>query len=165
MNGPLCVTNFSSIWRRRTQGAILTIVAYTENLKEFPNWQVIKYFRLLFAGTNITHSLNVATPRFPFPTDIRIRLTSAYAVIFLIALLGNTFGLFVVLKKSSQSHRVTNLFIANMAVADLLLTVTLMSFQVASFYSFLNWIGGTLGNITCKAFFTSSQFSIQYSIL
>ena len=78
-------------------------------------------------------------------------MTTAYAMIFIIALLGNTLGLFVVLKKSSQSTRVTNLFIANMAVADLLLTFTVMPYQVNYYYREVSWIGGMLGNITCKA--------------
>ena len=86
-------------------------------------------------------------------------------MIFLIALLGNTLGLFVVLKKPSRSHRVTNIFIANMAVADLLLTVTLMPFQVASFYRFNYWIGGILGNITCKALFYLIPVSIAATVL
>ncbi len=91
-------------------------------------------------------------------------MTSAYAVIFIIALLGNTLGLFVVFKKSS-SPSVTNLFIANMAVADLLLTVTVMPFQVAYFYRFNIWIGGTLGNITCKALFYVIPVSIAATVL
>ncbi|XP_020611110.1 neuropeptide FF receptor 1-like [Orbicella faveolata] len=102
---------------------------------------------------------------FALPADARIRLTFAYAVIFPIALLGNTLGLFVVLKTSSQSHRVTNLFIANMAVADLLLTVTEMPFQVASLYRLNDWIGGMLGNITYKAFFYVTPVSIAATVL
>ena len=47
-------------------------------------------------------------------SNAQIALTSAYAVTFLVALFGNSFGLFVVLKKSTT--RETNLFIANMAV-------------------------------------------------
>ncbi|KAL9983703.1 hypothetical protein ACROYT_G005919 [Oculina patagonica] len=116
-------------------------------------------------GTNITHRTNVtALQLFTFPTDIKIGMTSAYAVIFIIALLGNTLGLFVVFKKSS-SPSVTNLFIANMAVADLILTLTVMPFQVAYFYRLNIWIGGTLGNITCKALFYIIPVSIAATVL
>jgi len=83
----------------------------------------------------------------------------------MIALLGNTLGLFVVLKKSSQYHRVTNLFITIMAVADLLSTVTEMPFQVAFFYRLNYWIGGMLGNITCKALFYVIPVSIAVTVL
>ena len=86
-------------------------------------------------------------------------------MIFLPALLGNTLGLFVVLRKSSRSHRVTNLFIANMAVADLLLTVTVMPFQVTFLYRSSYWIGGMLGNITCKVLFYIIPVSIAATVL
>ena len=88
-------------------------------------------------------------------------MTTAYAVIFIIALLGNTLGLFVVLKKSSQSTRVTNLFIANMAVADLLLTFTVMPFQVGYYFRGTAWIGGML---TCKAVFYLIPVSIAATV-
>ena len=91
-------------------------------------------------------------------------MASAYAVIFVIALLGNTLGLLVVLKKSSRSTSVTNLFIANMAVADLLLTVTVMPFQVAYLYRSNLWIGGTLGSITCKTVFYIIPISIAATV-
>ena len=120
---------------------------------------------MLFTGTHILHRPTVATPWFALPADARIRLTLAYSVIFFIALLGNTLGLFVVLKKSSRSHRVTALFIANVAVADLLLTVTIMPFQVAFLYRFNYWIGGILGNITCKALFYVIPVSIAATVL
>ncbi|KAL9983708.1 hypothetical protein ACROYT_G005925 [Oculina patagonica] len=113
-------------------------------------------------GANAT---NATAPLPFFPTNIKIGMTTAYAVIFIIALLGNTFGLLVVLKKSSRSTSVTNLFIANMAVADLLLTVTVMPFQVAYFYRFNIWFGGTLGNITCKALFYVIPISIAATVL
>ena len=96
-------------------------------------------------------------------------MTTAYAVIFVIALLGNNFGLFVVLKKSSRSTlrstSATNLFIANMTVADLLLTVTVMPYSVAYLYRGVTWIGGMLGTITCKALFYLIPVSIAATVL
>ena len=96
-------------------------------------------------------------------SDYKIGLTVAYAVIFVIALPGNSLGLAVVLKKSSSSS-VTNLFIANMAVADLLLTFTVMPFSVAYFYRDTVWIAGTLGDITCKALFYVIPVSISATV-
>jgi len=75
-----------------------------------------------FLATNITFP---PPPPFFIPEGIKIGMTKENKMIFNIALLGKTLGLFVVLKKSSHSTRVTNLFIANMAVADLLLTFTM----------------------------------------
>ena len=92
-------------------------------------------------------------------------MTIAYAVIFIISLLGNSLGLLVVLKKSSRSTSVTNLFIANMAAADLLLTVTVMPYQVGFYYRGVTWIGGMLGTITCKALYYLIPVSIVATVL
>ncbi|CAH3026023.1 unnamed protein product [Porites evermanni] len=123
--------------------------------------------------TNITHASNV-TPLPPkpdsvdIPLDLKIGLTSAYVVIFLVALFGNSVGFYVVLiKKESSSTSVTNLqlFIGNMAVADLLLTITIMPFSVAYLYRDpALWIGGTLGSITCKALFYVMPVFISASV-
>ena len=71
----------------------------------------------------------------------------------------------MVLKKSSRSTSVTNLFIANMAFADLLLTFTVMPFQVAYFYRENIWFDGVLGSITCKALFYVIPISIAATVL
>ena len=115
--------------------------------------------------TNITHASNV-TDSVGIPLDLKIGLTSAYVVIFLVALFGNSVGFYVVvIKKESSSTSVTNLFIGNMAVADLLLTITIMPFSVAFLYHGITlWIGGTLGTITCKAFFYVMPVSISASV-
>jgi len=52
-----------------------------------------------------------------------------------------------------------------MAVANLLLAVTAMPFQVASLYRLNDWIGGMLGNITCKALFYVIPVSIAATVL
>ncbi|XP_068716503.1 neuropeptide SIFamide receptor-like [Montipora foliosa] len=96
-------------------------------------------------------------------SNAQIALTSAYALTFLIAFFGNSFGLFVVLKKSSR--RVTNFFIANMAIADLLLTITVMPYQVAYLYKGTLWFGGILGIVTCKMLFYAIPVSIVASVL
>ncbi|XP_068671029.1 neuropeptide SIFamide receptor-like [Montipora foliosa] len=96
-------------------------------------------------------------------SNAQIALTSAYAVTFLIAFFGNSFGLFVVLKKSSR--RVTNCFIANMAIADLSLTITVMPHTVKVIYSGDLWFGGKLGIVTCKMLFYAIPISIVASVL
>ena len=114
--------------------------------------------------TNITHASNV-TDRVGIPLVLKIGLTSAYVVIFLVALFGNSVGFYVVvIKKESLSRSVTNLFIGNMAVADLLLTITIMPFSVAFLYRDALWIGGTLGSITCKALFYVMPVFISASV-
>ena len=90
-------------------------------------------------------------------------LTVSYALIFVVALFGNSFGLFVVLKRSA-SKNITNLFIANMAIADLLLTVTVMPYSVAYLYRNSRWIPGVLGTITCKALYYIMPIAISSSV-
>ncbi|XP_068670093.1 neuropeptide SIFamide receptor-like isoform X2 [Montipora foliosa] len=95
-------------------------------------------------------------------SNAQIAFTSAYAVTFLIAFFGNSFGLFIVLKKSTR--RVTNLFIANMAIADLLLTLTAMPYQVAYLYKGTLWFGGILGIVTCKMLSYAVPISVAASV-
>ena len=90
-------------------------------------------------------------------------MTAAYVVIFLVALFGNSFGLFVVLKKSS-SRSATNLFIANMAVADLLLTFTVMPYTIFHFYRGFVWFGGALATVTCKVLTYAIPISIAATV-
>ena len=129
----------------------------------------MKRFQVIFSqftGTYFNHGLNSTIPQFTaaISTNVKIGMTSAYAVIFIVALLGNSLGLFVVLKKSPVIS-VTNLFIANMAVADLLLTVTAMPFSVAFFYRRALWLGGTVGTTTCKAVHYAIRVSIAATVL
>ena len=120
-------------------------------------------FSISFLATNST---GASSPLFIISESIKIGMTVAHAVIFIIALLGNSLGLLVVLKKSSpRSTSVTNLFIANMAAADLLLTVTVMPFQIGFYYRGTTWIGGMLGTITCKVFFYLIPVSIAATVL
>lgn len=61
-----------------------------------------------------------------------------YACIFVIALLGNTLVLYTV-ASSRKMHTVTNLFIANLAVGDLLIMVFCVPFSVASIIVLQYW--------------------------
>ena len=120
-------------------------------------------------GTNSTHAVHIQNATIApnqsggVSTNFIIGMTTAYAVIFLVALFGNSFGLFVVLKKSS-SRSTTNLFIANMAVADLLLTFTMMPLSIVFLYRGNLWFGGMLSTVTCKALFYAIPISISASV-
>ena len=122
-----------------------------------------------FLGTNTTRTdliqnVTIAPAQSGgFSPHFIIGMTTAYAVIFLVALFGNSFGLVVVLKKSS-SRSATNLFIANMAVADLLLTFTMMPLSIVFLYRGNLWFGGTLSTVTCKALFYAIPISISASV-
>ena len=127
----------------------------------------MRSFITCLVGTNVTHEPAISSsvqqqPASSITADIKIGMTIAYAVIFLIALFGNSLGLFVVLKRTSAC--VTNLFIANMAVADLLLTLTVMPYVVTYYYRGDAWFGGTLGSLTCKAVFYVIPISIAATV-
>ncbi|XP_064102490.1 RYamide receptor-like [Macrobrachium nipponense] len=61
-----------------------------------------------------------------------------YSSIFIIALLGNSLVLYTIIT-SRKMHTVTNLFIANLAVGDLLIMVFCVPFSVASIIVLQHW--------------------------
>lgn len=94
----------------------------------------------------------------------KIGIVTAYVIIFTIALFGNSIGLYVVCAKAT-SRRITNLLIKNLAIADLIFTVTVMPYSVL--YMFLEpnqWFGGSMGKITCKVVFYAIPVSIAASV-
>ena len=103
----------------------------------------------------------------PLPsTETKVGFTFAYLTIFLISLFGNSVGLQVVVSAKAPSKRITYLLIKNLAVADLILTLTVMPNSVWFMYFDHNrWFGGTIGTITCKLFFYAILVSIAASVI
>ena len=96
---------------------------------------------------------------------MKVGLTLAYFIIFIVAMVGNCVGLHVVCKKST-SRRATELLITNLAIADLILTLTIMPYSLLFVYFEANlWFGGILGNITCKITFYSIPVAIAASVI
>ena len=60
---------------------------------------------------------------------------------------------------------VTNRLIANMAVADLLMTFSAMPYSIVLLFVKTRWFGGILGMITCKLLHFSMALSIAASVL
>ena len=139
---------------------VTTLRRAPPNLSNLSTSIFVSFF-LISSGKNDPSS----SPQVPdsLTLNVQIAFTSAYALIFLIAFFGNFFGLLVVLKRSSSN--VSNLFIANMAVADLLMTITVMPHQVKYLYRRDLWFGGILGTVTCKTFFYVVTISIAASVL
>ena len=91
-------------------------------------------------------------------------IVSAYSVIFIVALFGNSMALYVVTKKLT-TRRVTDLLITNLAIADLILTLTIMPYSVVYMFMEANlWFGGPVGNITCKGIFYALPVSVAASV-
>ncbi|CAH3123130.1 unnamed protein product [Pocillopora meandrina] len=94
-----------------------------------------------------------------------ILVISFYVVIFIVALFGNSIGLYVVFVKA-VTRKLTNLLIKNLAIADLLVTLTIMPYSVLHlFFKPNQWFGGPAGTVTCKAIFYALPVSIAASII
>ena len=108
---------------------------------------------------------NVISPPL-YSTKTKVGFTFAYITIFVISLFGNSVGLQVVMSAKTPSRRITYLLIKNLAVADLILTLTVMPYSVWFMYFDPNrWFGGTMGTITCKLFFYAILVSIAASVI
>lgn len=69
-----------------------------------------------------SNSSDILFPVLKQPLYMIIIYSFAYAVVFLTSVIGNTMVTSVVIKKRSM-HSVTNYFLVNLAVADILVTV------------------------------------------
>ena len=94
----------------------------------------------------------------------QVVFTVLYAIIFPIALLGNSLVLYVVYKRQSM-RSVLNLLIVNMAIADLLVTVFIMPYSVAYLFVRAQWFSGIVGLILCKTIHFSLTASIAASVI
>ena len=100
------------------------------------------------------------------PPETKVGFTFAYITIFVISLLGNSVGLKVVVSAKTPSKRITYLLIKNLAVADLILTLTVMPYSVLLMcFDHHRWFGGTMGTITCKLFYYAIPVSIAASVI
>ena len=80
-------------------------------------------------------------------------------------LAGNTIAIYFAVTKKT-GNRITNMLILNMAVADLLVTISVMPYSVLVLYlgRTPRWIGGLFGEISCKIVPFLAQMSIPASI-
>lgn len=98
-----------------------------------------------------------------FSDTSRIITTTAYAVTIICGLVGNGLGISLALRRKA-GNRATNLLITNMAAADLLVTLFAMPYSVLFINVGQQWIGGVIGQVTCKFVHFSYQISIPASI-
>lgn len=109
-------------------------------------------------GTTVVMCMQIRT------VSLQVVLTVLYALIFPIALLGNSLVLYVVFKRQSM-RSVLNLLIVNMAIADMLVTVFIMPYTVAYLFVGLEWFSGIFGLILCKTIHFSLTASIAASVI
>ena len=78
---------------------------------------------------NVTHAVAEFTKTL-IPANYQvILLTSAYGIISLLALIGNSSIIYIVIR-NRRMHSVTNYFICNLALADCLVACFAIPFQV-----------------------------------
>lgn len=96
--------------------------------------------------------------------NLQIVMTLAYVIIFVISLVGNLLLIYVTFK-TPYLRTTTNLLVANMAVADLMIPFFAMPYCVTYLYVKNIWISGIIGDITCKIMQYLLALSIAASIL
>lgn len=112
-------------------------------------------------SSNATSQLG---PLAPPSTTHQIVVLLAYSLMFLLSLNGNIMTVFIVLTKPYM-RSITNCLIANMAIADLLMTFSAMPYSAAYMYVNSRWFGGIMGMITCKMLHFSVALSIAASVV
>lgn len=116
---------------------------------------------LFLDSTNSTGQLHASSA----PSTIHQVITILfYSLMFLFSLSGNMMTICIVATKPYM-RSVTNRLIANMAVADLLMTFSAMPYSIVLLFVKTRWFGGTLGMITCKLLHFSMALSIAASVL
>lgn len=91
-------------------------------------------------------------------------MTFAYVIIFIISLVGNALMIYVI-HKTPRLRTTTNLLVANMAVADVIITFFAVPSTVMYLYLQHIWLSGVIGDITCKVVQYGLTLSIAASVL
>ena len=99
---------------------------------------------------------------YSIPPNIQIGVTIFAVLIFILALIGNTVVIYIVCTVN-QMRSSTNRLIANMAVADLLMTIDI-PYMLKFFYVHDKWFGTFMGTVLCKFFHSAQVGSIIASV-
>ena len=75
--------------------------------------------------------------------SFRLIVYAIYIAIFIMAIIGNVLVCWVVFRQTAM-HTVTNLFIANLALSDILLCIFCVPFTPLYLLTFKEWIFGKL---------------------
>ncbi|KAI8521537.1 Neuropeptide FF receptor 2 [Branchiostoma belcheri] len=83
----------------------------------------------IYEENNVTEDFLTPIPLYKHDTPVTIVFIISYLIIFLMCIVGNV-GVCTVLVKNPKMRTVTNLFILNLAVSDLLVAVFCMPFTL-----------------------------------
>ncbi|KAK3700418.1 hypothetical protein QZH41_004476 [Actinostola sp. cb2023] len=90
----------------------------------------------------------------------------AYSAVFCVALLGNIRVILLVLQSSTMRRRTINLFVVNMAISDLLISLFAMPRMMISIADGTGvwYVTGNVGNALCKLYFFIQDAATAVSI-
>lgn len=96
------------------------------------------------------------------PQNIQLGVTIFAVLIFILALIGNIVVIYIVCTVNAMRSS-TNTLIANMAIADLLMTIDI-PYILKFFYVHDKWFGTFMGTVLCKFFHSAQVGSLTASV-
>lgn len=106
-------------------------------------------------------SASVGPQLFPVPRNVQIGVTIFAVAIFIVALIGNSVVLYIVCTVNHMRNS-TNILIANMAVADLFMTIDI-PYILKWFYVMNLWFGTVMGDVLCTFLHSAQVVSLAAS--
>ena len=100
----------------------------------------------------------------PATLSLKIGLTVAYVIIFVVGLFGNAMVIFLV-NKYPELKTTFNMLIVNMAASDILDVITAIPLSIAYLYESVKWFSGGFGAFLCKTLPFLAFVSIGTSVL
>ena len=98
----------------------------------------------------------------PVPRHIQIGVTVLAVTVIILAMIGNTLVIYIVCTVNHMRTS-TNTLIANMAVADLLMTIDI-PYILKWVYVWDQWFGTFMGTVLCKCFHAAQVGSLAASV-
>ncbi|XP_078380799.1 RYamide receptor-like [Oculina patagonica] len=98
----------------------------------------------------------------PVPHHIQIGVTVLVVIVIILAMIGNTLVIYIVCTVNHMRSS-TNTLIANMAVADLLMTIDI-PYILKWIYVWDHWFGTFMGTVLCKCFHSGQVGSLAASV-
>ena len=112
---------------------------------------------------NMTDNATDALPGgFQVPRNIKIGVTILAVIVFILATIGNTLVIYIVFTVTHMRNS-TNTLIANMAIADLLMTIDI-PYILKWVYVWDKWFGTFMGTVLCKFFHSAQVGSLAASV-
>ena len=112
---------------------------------------------------NMTSNSTQAPPEvFQVPRNIQIGVTILAVIVIILAMIGNTLVIYIVFTVNHMRSS-TNTLIANMAFADLLMTIDI-PYLVKWYYVWNKWFGTFMGTVLCKFFHAAQVGSLAASV-